>query len=212
MPISVDLLPFARTPVLPVVTLDDPECAVPLASSLKAGGISMIEVTLRTPRSLDVIRCIAETLPDMVLGVGTIRRPEQIEPALRAGAKFLVSPGLSPALAAAAADAPVPFLPGVATVSEALAAVERGFDVLKFFPAEANGGAAALRAFAGPLPDIRFCPTGGIDAVKAVDYLSLPNVVGVGGSWIVPDAAIAARDWSRITALAIETQTLRRAS
>jgi 2-dehydro-3-deoxyphosphogluconate aldolase/(4S)-4-hydroxy-2-oxoglutarate aldolase len=187
--------------VVPVVTIDDAAAAVPLARALLAGGIDVIEVTLRTPAALEAIRRIARELPQVAAGAGTVLSKAQAEDAVAAGARFLVSPGLTPAVADAGLAAAVPLLPGVATVSEAMAAAERGFIFLKFFPAEAIGGAAALKALAAPLPHLRFCPTGGIDAAKAAAYLALPNVVCVGGSWMAPPDAVRDGDWNRITAL-----------
>jgi 2-dehydro-3-deoxyphosphogluconate aldolase / (4S)-4-hydroxy-2-oxoglutarate aldolase len=187
--------------VVPVVTIDDAEIAVPMARALLAGGIDVIEVTLRTAAAIEAIRRIAGELPQVTAGAGTVLSKGQAEDAVAAGAGFLVSPGLTPAVAEAGLAAPVPLLPGVATASEAMDAAERGFSFLKFFPAEAIGGAAALKALAAPLPHLRFCPTGGVDAAKAVAYLALPNVVCVGGSWMVPADAVRAQDWDRITQL-----------
>lgn len=195
--------------VLPIVTIRDAEHAAALAEALKAGGIGSIEITLRTPQSLEAIRRIAGEVEGIEVGAGTLRTGRQIEEALSAGARFLVSPGLSPELTRAAASSPVPFLPGVSTASEAMAAAEAGFQLLKFFPAESIGGAAALAALAGPLPDIAFCPTGGIGAERAADYLKLPNVVCVGGSWVAPPDAMEAGDWERVTALARMARALR---
>lgn len=191
-----------RSAVLPIVTLDDATQAVPLARALAAGGVSIVEVTLRTPDSLEAIRRIAGEVEGVLVGAGTVRSPAQIGQAVAAGARFLVSPGLSPELKRAAALSPVPFLPGVSTVSEAMSAAEAGFGILKFFPAEPAGGVETLRAFAGPLPDIAFCPTGGISAEMVASYIALPNVVCVGGSWLAPSDALRLKDWARITALA----------
>lgn len=193
-----------RVRVVPVVTIEDAASAVPLAKALMAGGIDVIEVTLRTPAAIEAIRQIAAALPDMAVGAGTVLSKGQLEESVAAGARFIVSPGLTPAIAEAGLAAPVPLLPGVATASEAMAAAERGLTFLKFFPAETVGGAGALKALAAPLPHIRFCPTGGIDAMKARAYLALPNVVCIGGSWLASPAGIQAGDWSTISKLADE--------
>lgn len=192
-----------RVPVVPVLTIADLDAAVPLARALEIGGLPVIEITLRTPDALLAIRKIADSLAGRVIvGAGTIRTPQQAAEAIAAGAAFLVSPGITPALADASRSWRVPFLPGVATASEAMALADIGFLYQKFFPAEQIGGAAALAALAAPLPEIRFCPTGGIDAVKAPTYLALSNVVAVGGSWPAPKDLIAAGDWDTISALA----------
>ncbi|MER6404489.1 bifunctional 4-hydroxy-2-oxoglutarate aldolase/2-dehydro-3-deoxy-phosphogluconate aldolase [Streptomyces viridosporus] len=195
-------------PVLPVVVLEDAADAVPLARALVAGGLPAIEVTLRTPAAPDVIRAIADGVPDAVVGAGTVITPAQVDEAVEAGARFLVSPGWTEALLAAMRASGVPFLPGVSTVSEVVALLERGVREMKFFPARAAGGTAYLKALAGPLPRARFCPTGGIGADSAPDYLALPNVGCVGGSWMLPADAVAARDWDRIERLAREAAGL----
>jgi len=201
---------IAKAPVTPVLTIDRAVDAAPLARALVAGGLPVIEVTLRTRAALDAVHAIAAEVPDCVVGVGTVTRSADIPAALSAGAKYLVSPGTPPALAAALVEAPVPVVPGCATVSEAMALIERGFSVLKFFPAEQSGGIAWLKAVAAPLPQVRFCPTGGIDARNAGSYLALPNVVSVGGSWPAPKELIASGDFARITELAKEAAALRR--
>ena len=201
---------LALSPVMPVVTIADAASAPLLARALLAGGIGAIEITLRTPAALEAIRRVAGEVPQMALGAGTILSVADAFAAADAGAHFLVSPGLTPALAQAARDCPAPLLPGVATASEAMAAREFGFRLLKLFPAEAAGGRALLKSLAGPLPDLRFCPTGGISLETAPDYLALGNVICVGGSWIAPDAAIAAGDWAGITARARAVAALRR--
>ncbi|WP_026454582.1 bifunctional 4-hydroxy-2-oxoglutarate aldolase/2-dehydro-3-deoxy-phosphogluconate aldolase [Saccharomonospora iraqiensis] len=195
------------SPVLPVVVLDDADAAVATARALLAGGVGVMEVTLRTPAALEAITRIRLEVPDLVVGAGTVTRPDQADRAAHAGATFLVTPGQTDTLLDAAVATGLPVLPGVATVSEALRAAERGLDTLKFFPAEASGGAAALSAFAGPLPDLRFCPTGGITPDNAARYLALPNVDCVGGTWLTPADAIAARDLGRIETLAREATT-----
>ena len=195
-------------PVVPVLVIDDVATAVPLAEALVAGGLRALEITLRTPAALNAIEAIAGAVPDAVVGVGTLRTAADVADAVKAGARFGVSPGLSHAILDAADGAGLPMLPGVATPSEAMAAAERGLKLLKFFPAEANGGASVLKAWASPLADLDFCPTGGVTAENARDYLSLPNVLCVGGSWVAPASAIRDRDWSRITALSHEASGL----
>jgi 2-dehydro-3-deoxyphosphogluconate aldolase / (4S)-4-hydroxy-2-oxoglutarate aldolase len=203
---------MALAPVIPVLTVAGVEDGLAQAKALVAGGLYAIEVTLRTPSALAAIRAIAKSVPDAAVGAGTIVSADQIEEAVAAGAKFLVSPGAPPALARAAAQAPVPFLPGCATASEAMALRELGFRALKLFPAEAAGGAKLLASLAAPLPDLRFCPTGGIDLAKAPEYLKLPNVPCVGGSWMLPKAALAAGNYAAIEALAREAAGLKRAA
>ena len=193
---------LSRVPVVPVVVVDDPAHAVPVARALVAGGLPVIELTLRTPVALDAIRAIASEVPEILVGAGTIVTPGQAKEALDAGAQFLVSPGSTPSLLGAMADTGLPFLPGTATVSEVLAALEAGYTELKFFPAEASGGAAFLKSVAAPVPAARFCPTGGITAATAPSYLALPNVGCVGGSWLTPADALASGDWGRVTELA----------
>ncbi|HEY1779851.1 MAG TPA: bifunctional 4-hydroxy-2-oxoglutarate aldolase/2-dehydro-3-deoxy-phosphogluconate aldolase [Roseiarcus sp.] len=203
---------MALAPVIPVLTVASVDDGVAQAKALVAGGLYAIEVTLRTPAALAAIRAIARDAPDAVVGAGTIVSVEQIDEAVKAGARFLVSPGAPPALAKAAAQSPVPFLPGCATASEAMALRELGFRALKLFPAEAAGGAKLLASLAAPLPDLRFCPTGGIDLAKAPEYLKLPNVPCVGGSWMLPKAAIAAGDYFAVEALSREAAALKRAA
>jgi 2-dehydro-3-deoxyphosphogluconate aldolase/(4S)-4-hydroxy-2-oxoglutarate aldolase len=200
---------FAGRRVIPVLTIEDVRSAVPLARALVAGGLSILEVTLRTGAALDAVRAIAREVPQAVVGIGTVTAVADIRPAIDAGARYLVSPGTPPALAEAFEHAGVPVVPGCATVSEAMALAARGFRLLKFFPAEACGGVAWLEAVAAPLPEVRFCPTGGIRANNAAAYLALKNVVAVGGSWVAPRDAIAAGDFARIERLAREAATLR---
>jgi len=195
------------TPVVPVLTLEDPEQAVPVACALAAGGLTVVEVTLRTPTAMESIRRIAREVSGVVVGAGTVTRAAELEAVRRAGARFAVTPGLTPALVDAALDADLPLLPGVMTPSEALAARDRGITTLKLFPAAAAGGVALLRALHSPLPELVFCPTGGIDAGSFRDYLALPNVLCVGGSWVAPKQAVAAGDWGRITQLAREASS-----
>ena len=197
-----DLLRRAR--VLPVLKIDDAERATPLARALAAGGLSVIEVTLRTDDALEAIRRIAVEVPEVVVGAGTVTRGHDFEAVRDAGGRFAVSPGFTTELADAARQVDLPFLPGVMTPSEALAARENGFDTLKLFPAVPAGGLSLLKALGGPLPELVFCPTGGLDAASFRDYLALPNVVCVGGSWVAPAAVVAAADWGRITDLARE--------
>lgn len=199
----------AQSPVIPVLTIERTADAVPLARALAEGGLKVIEVTLRTKVAIEAVRAIAAEVPDCVLGVGTVVKAADITAAVGAGAKFLVSPGTPPELAAALADASVPVLPGCATVSEAMALSARGFRVLKFFPAEASGGIAWLKSIAAPLAEAKFCPTGGIDIKNAKAYLGCPNVVAVGGSWVAPKDAIASGNWARITQFAREAAALR---
>ncbi|MGW1037518.1 bifunctional 4-hydroxy-2-oxoglutarate aldolase/2-dehydro-3-deoxy-phosphogluconate aldolase [Streptomyces antibioticus] len=189
-------------PVLPVVVVRDADDAVPLARALVAGGLPAIEVTLRTPAALDAVRRISAEVPEAVVGAGTVITPEQVTACVAAGARFLVSPGWTDGLLAAMRASGVPFLPGVSTATEVVALLERGVREMKFFPAQAAGGTAYLRSLAGPLPQARFCPTGGVGPDNAAEYLSLPNVGCVGGSWMVPAEAVAARDWGRVEELA----------
>ncbi len=191
-----------RGPLIPVLTITDPAHAAPLAEALLAGGVTVLEVTLRTPAALEAIAEMVRTCPAATVGAGTIRNAGQLAAAIGAGAAFGVSPGTTARLADAARESGLPFLPGAATVSEAMALAERGFDVVKFFPAEAAGGAATLKAWQAPLPDLRFCPTGGVTGDNAGRYLALANVACVGGSWIAPAGRVAAADWAGITALA----------
>lgn len=201
---------LSAAPVVPVLTIEDRAVAVPLARALVAGGLTALEVTLRTAAGLDCIRAIAGEVDAANVGAGTVLDARQYEAAEKAGARFMVSPGVTDGLLSAAANSTVPFLPGAATASEAMALAERGYSYLKFFPAEPAGGIAYLKALAAPLPAIRFCPTGGIGAKNARDYLALGNVICVGGSWIAPAEAIAGGDWARVTALSREAAALRR--
>ncbi|MFJ2471754.1 bifunctional 4-hydroxy-2-oxoglutarate aldolase/2-dehydro-3-deoxy-phosphogluconate aldolase [Streptomyces sp. NPDC087659] len=196
-------------PVVPVVVLDDAADAVPLARALVAGGLPAIEVTLRTPAALDAIRAIAEEVPGAVVGAGTVITPRAVADAAAAGARFLVSPGWTDALLDAMASSGVPFLPGVSTASEVVGLLERGVHEMKFFPAEASGGTPYLTSLAGPLPQARFCPTGGITRASAGSYLTLPNVGCVGGTWMLPPDAVATRDWHRVETLARQASALR---
>lgn len=196
-------------PVMPVLVIDEVADAVPLARTLVDNGVRVLEVTLRTTNALSVIACLSEAVPEAVIGAGTVTTPEQLAAVERAGARFAVSPGLGPRLLAAARDAGLPLLPGVMTTSEAMSAAEAGFTRLKLFPAQQAGGVGMLKALHGPLPDLRFCPTGGIGVENAPEYLALPNVLCVGGSWLAPDALVRARDWDEIGRRARHAASLR---
>jgi len=197
------------TAVVPVLAIDSVATALPLAKALVAGGLNLLEITLRTPAALDIIRTIASEIDEAVVGAGTVLTPAHYDEAERAGARFVVSPGATSALLDVAEESPVPFLPGAATSREVMLLLERGYDCLKFFPAGPAGGTSYLKALAGPLPAARFCPTGGIDAASAPAYLALPNVLCVGGSWVAPQSAVAAGDWPMITELARAAAALR---
>jgi 2-dehydro-3-deoxyphosphogluconate aldolase/(4S)-4-hydroxy-2-oxoglutarate aldolase len=196
-------------PVIPVIVLDDVAHAVSLARALVAGGIRMLEVTLRTPAALACIEAISMHVPEAVAGAGTVRNAADVQAASMAGAKFAVSPGYSHSVGRACLDFGLPLLPGVATGSEIMAALEGGFHQLKFFPAIQAGGIPMLKALHGPFAEVQFCPTGGVNAGNAAEFLALPNVVCVGGSWLTPADAIAQGDWARITKLAKEARALR---
>jgi len=195
-------------PVIPVIVIDRLEDAVPLARALVTGGVRVLELTLRTPVALKAIEAIANEVEGAIIGVGTITRPEDFDASVKAGALFGVSPGLTPELVAASRDSSLPLLPGVMTPSDVIAARAAGFTELKLFPAQQAGGVGMLKALGGPFPELSFCPTGGIGAATAPDFLALPNVVCVGGSWLTPGDAVAARDWGRITALARDAARL----
>ena len=197
-------------PVIPVIVLNDVNQAVLLARALVAGGIRMLEVTLRTPQALACIEAIARGVPDAVVGAGTVRSAADAQACAMAGARFVVSPGYTQAVGQACRDAGLPLLPGVATGSEIMMAQEAGLSELKFFPALQAGGAPMLRAWSGPFGDVKFCPTGGITLANALDFLALPNVVCVGGSWLTPAEAVAQGDWAQVTALAAQACELAR--
>lgn len=199
----------ALAPVVPVLVIDDATKAADLARALVAGGLPALEVTLRTPAALDAIRAMAE-VPGGVVGAGTLLTSEDVKAAKAAGARFGVSPGATDRLLAACAEEDLPLLPGAATATEVMALLEKGYTVQKFFPAEASGGAKALAAIGAPIPQVRFCPTGGIGPGNVLDYLSLANVLCVGGSWVAPKEMVVAGDWSGIKALAREAATLDR--
>ena len=198
--------------VIPVIVLHDVAHAVPLARALVAGGIRMLEVTLRTPQGLAGIEAIAREVPEAVIGAGTARSPADVMACAMAGARFIVSPGYTHTLGQACRDTDLPLLPGVATGSEIMAAQEDGYTELKFFPAMQAGGPAMLKAWGGPFGDVQFCPTGGVSLANAAEFLALSNVVCVGGSWLTPADAVAQGDWARITALALEASQLKRGS
>lgn len=197
------------SPVIPVVTIDDPQHAVPLAKALVAGGVSIIELTLRTESALTSLKLIANEVPDILVGAGTVLTPNQADAAVAAGAQFLVSPGVTASLLDYMLTLGIPLLPGVATVGEAMAVLERGLDTMKFFPAGPAGGPDYLAAIAAPIPQVKFCPTGGISLATAPAYLALPNVSCVGGSWLTPRSAVDNQNWQEITQLAAGAAALR---
>ena len=199
-------------PVIPVIVLNRVEHAVPMARALLAGGVRVLEVTLRTPVALDAIRAIVREVPEAIVGAGTLRTAADVQAAVEAGCRFGVSPGYTPSLGAVCRQHGLPLLPGVATASEVMAACDDGLDFLKFFPASAAGGVPLLKALAGPFPDVAFCPTGGLTLQTAPQVLSLPNVLVCGGSWLTPQDAMDAGDWPRLTQLAREASALRAAA
>ena len=192
---------FKRSPVVPVMVINKLEHAVPLAKALVAGGISVLEVTLRTPCALEAIAKIAKEVPEALVGAGTILNESQLNQAVAAGSQFIITPGATVDLLKAAKKGKVPLIPGIASISEIMVGMELGYTHFKFFPAEASGGVNALKSFSGPLADIRFCPTGGISPATYKDYLALPNVDCIGGSWIAPTDAVDNEEWDRITQL-----------
>ncbi|MBR9727892.1 bifunctional 4-hydroxy-2-oxoglutarate aldolase/2-dehydro-3-deoxy-phosphogluconate aldolase [Shewanella intestini] len=192
---------FKRSPIVPVMVIEDLDDAVPLAKALVAGGISVLEVTLRTPCALAAIAKIVQEVPEAIVGAGTILNEAQLQQAIDAGSQFIITPGSTVDILHAAKKGQVPLIPGVASISEVMVGMELGYTHFKFFPAEASGGVNALKSFAGPLADIRFCPTGGIGPSSYQAYLALSNVDCIGGSWIAPTDAVKAKDWSRITQL-----------
>lgn len=201
---------FARAPVIPVLTIERIEDAIPLARALSDNGLPVLEVTLRSACAVDAIALIARELADACVGAGTVLNARDLDAVAQAGARFAISPGATDSLYRAAAECPVPLIPGIATASELMRGLEHGWQRFKFFPAESSGGIGALKGFAGPFAQVRFCPTGGIDAMKAPAYLALPNVACVGGSWMLPADALAARDWARIGGLARAAAALAR--
>jgi 2-dehydro-3-deoxyphosphogluconate aldolase/(4S)-4-hydroxy-2-oxoglutarate aldolase len=201
---------MTTSPVIPVLTVDDLASAGPLALALSTGGLRVLELTLRTPVALDAIKAMVKAAPDAIVGAGTVLDPDALKRAVDAGAKFIVSPGLTKRLAKAAEEAGVPLLPGVATATDIMRGLDLGLTRFKFFPAETSGGAAAIKAFSGPFGGISFCPTGGITPKNAPTYLALANVLCVGGTWIAPKAAVASNDWVQITELARQAAGLDR--
>ena len=197
-----------QAPVVPVLAIADLDDAIPLAETLVAAGLPVLEITLRTPVALDVIRRM-RTVPGAIVGAGTVLTSEDLAAVQAAGAAFAISPGGTDTLYAAARNADIPLLPGIATASELMRGLEHGYKRFKFFPAESSGGVAALKGFGGPFSQVKFCPTGGIDAAKAPSYLALPNVITVGGSWMVPGDALKAKDWQTIGELAQAAAALR---
>jgi 2-dehydro-3-deoxyphosphogluconate aldolase/(4S)-4-hydroxy-2-oxoglutarate aldolase len=210
-PLSEAMIPIlALAPVIPVIRIDDPRAAVPLAEALVAGGLRVLEITLRTEHGLPAIAAIARAVPDAVVGAGTVIAPDQLAALADIGCRFVVSPGFSPALLDAAERQSIPFLPGAATAAEVMTLLARGYVRQKLFPAEPAGGVPLLRSLREPLPQVTFCPTGGITLEKAGAYLALANVACVGGSWVVPADAIRGGDWERIRTLAAEAAALPR--
>lgn len=199
---------LGMAPVIPVIVIEDPKCAAPLAAALVAGGLRVLEITLRTPAALDAIRAMAE-VPGAIVGAGTVLDGVRLDAAAAAGARFVVSPGFTDSLARAAESARMPLLPGAVTPSEVMAARDAGYRRLKFFPAEASGGIRTLRSYASVFADVLFCPTGGITAQIARDYLALPNVACVGGSWLTSVDVLRAADWAAVTQAASEAVALR---
>ena len=195
---------FAAGPVVPVLVINDVEKAVPLAKALMEGGIKVLEVTLRTPAAIDVIKRIAQEVPDSLIGAGTVTNAQQLKAVTEAGANFAISPGMTADLLKAGMEAEIPLIPGISSTSDLMKGKDAGYTHLKFFPAEASGGVKAIKAISGPFPDFTFCPTGGIGPGNYNDYLALKNVKCVGGSWLAPDDAIESGDWARITQLAKE--------
>ena len=195
---------FAAGPVVPVLVINDVEKAVPLAKALMEGGIKVLEVTLRTPAAIDVIKRIADEVPDSLIGAGTVTNAQQLKAVVDAGAKFAISPGMTADLLKAGMDAEIPLIPGISSTSDLMKGKDAGYTHMKFFPAEASGGVKAIKSISGPFPDVTFCPTGGIGPNNYNDYLALNNVKCVGGSWLAPDDAIESGDWARITQLAKE--------
>jgi 2-dehydro-3-deoxyphosphogluconate aldolase/(4S)-4-hydroxy-2-oxoglutarate aldolase len=195
---------LSKAPVIPVLVIEDAAHAVDLGRALVAGGLPVLEITLRTEAAMEAVRRMAAEVEGAIVGVGTVIEPAQLDASVAAGARFAVSPGLTSRLAAAAAGAPIPLLPGAMTPSEMMHARDQGYRRLKLFPADVAGGVAMLKALSGPLSDLRFCPTGGIKLAQLGDYLRLPNVMCVGGSWVAPSDAVTAGDWAHITRLASE--------
>ncbi|MEE2023694.1 bifunctional 4-hydroxy-2-oxoglutarate aldolase/2-dehydro-3-deoxy-phosphogluconate aldolase [Alkalimonas mucilaginosa] len=195
---------FAQGPVVPVIVINDLAEAVPMAKALVAGGLRVLEVTLRTPVAMDAIRLLSQEVPDAIVGAGTVTSSEQLQQVIAAGARFAISPGMTRELLQAGKDSVIPLIPGIASISELMEGLALGYTHFKFFPAEAAGGVKTLKSIHGPFSEVRFCPTGGINEKNFLEYLALPNVVCVGGSWVLPADAIAAGDWQRVTTLCQE--------
>ena len=195
---------FAKAPVIPVITIDDLDTAVDLCRALVDGGLPVLEVTLRTDLGLAAIPLIKAAIPSAIVGAGTVLNPQDLDRALTAGSEFVITPGLTPALLQAGSRCGVPFMPGVASVRELMCCLDDGLTALKFFPAEANGGAKTLKAFAGPFPEVAFCPTGGVGPDNLAEYLAVPSVKTVGGRWVTPRKVVAQQDWSTVSRLARE--------
>lgn len=195
---------FAMGPVVPVLVIKDVEDALPIANALLEAGIKVLEVTLRTPAALEVIKVIADNLPDAVVGAGTVTNRELLQKSIEAGAKFAISPGLTKDLLDAGNEGDIALIPGISSISELMDGIDYGYDHFKFFPAESSGGVKAIKSISGPFPDIRFCPTGGINIGNINNYLALSSVACCGGSWLVSDEIIENKDWSKITELALE--------
>ena len=192
---------FSMGPIVPVLVIKDVADALPIAEALLTAGVKVLEVTLRTPSALDVIKTIAKELPEAIIGAGTVTNREQLQQSYDAGAKFAISPGLTKDLLQAGVEGNIALIPGISSISEMMDAIDCGYDHLKFFPAEASGGVKAIQSIGGPFPDIKFCPTGGININNIKNYLALPNVACCGGSWLVTDEIVKAKDWSAITTL-----------
>lgn len=198
---------FAMGPVVPVLVIEHTKDALPIAEALLAADVKVLEVTLRTPNALEVIKTIADNLPEAVVGAGTVTNRDMLLRAREAGSKFAISPGLTKDLLKAGNEGDIALIPGISSISELMDGIDYGYDHFKFFPAEASGGVKAIQSIGGPFPDIKFCPTGGININNINNYLALKNVACCGGSWLVSDAIVKAKDWSQITRLANEAQT-----
>lgn len=199
---------FSASPVIPVMVIKKLEDALPMAKALQAGGINVFEITLRSAVALDAIKLLSKEVPDALVGAGTVLSAEQYDQAVAAGAKFVISPGATPVLLKHAAEREVPLIPGTATPSEMMQALEQGYSYVKFFPAEINGGAAALKAISAALPQLSFCPTGGVSPKNVANYVAVNCVKTVGGSWMIPNDAVAAGDWAKVTQLTKEAVEL----
>ena len=199
--ISPELL-FSQGPIVPVLVIEKVEHALPIAESLLEAGINVLEVTLRTPAALDVIQTISENIPEAIVGSGTVTNKALLQQSYQAGAKFAISPGLTTELLSSAKENNITLIPGISSISEMMVAIDHGFNYLKFFPAEASGGVNSIKSIAGPFPDVKFCPTGGINMQNINNYLALPNVMCCGGSWLVPNNVVEQQSWQEITLLA----------